>query len=307
MRILLASSIDPQAIDRLSSGHEVIKAFNASEEELISKIAECNVIVFRSGVQITREVISAAGNNLKLIIRAGSGLDNIDMEYVNQNKIPLERIYEPGAWAVAELSFALMLALARKVVWGDKLLREGHWAKNQLKGHLLTGKTLGIIGAGNIGSRTANFGRNWGMQVIGCVEHPSEINGQRFKEQGFDLVDIESVLRNSDFVSIHVPLKESTINLISDDELSLMKDGAYLANLARGGVVDEQALYRHLTREGGLAGAALDVHKQEGEGKISPLAELNNVVLTPHIGAMTIDSQKQIGERVIEIIGTLSN
>ena len=158
---------------------------------------------------------------------------------------------------------------------------------------------LGVIGAGNIGSLVAHMGAAWGMKVLACVEHPSEERNEEFERAGIELTTCEQLLAESDFVSIHVPLKPETRNFIDADSLARMKPGAYLVNMARGGVVDEAALYQALA-EGRLGGAALDVHKAEGEGKISPLAEFKNVILTPHIGASTFDSQKEIGDIILD-------
>jgi D-3-phosphoglycerate dehydrogenase len=304
MKILIASSVDPDAIEKLREQHDVICAFNASEEELQTHIKDRDVLIFRSGVNITAEVMACAPN-LKLLIRAGSGLDNLDVEYVRTRGLKLVRIPEPGAQAVAELAFAMMLALARQVLVADNSLRQGRWVKHELTGYLLSGKVLGIIGTGNIGSTVGQMGAAWSMEVIGCVEHPSPTVAARLREKGIRLTDCQEVVATADFVSIHVPLKDSTRNLIDADMLSRMKPGAFLTNLARGGVVDEEALYKALT-EGQLRGAGLDVHKREGEGKISPLAKLPNVVLTPHIGASTIDTQRQIGRRVIEIVDSFT-
>jgi phosphoglycerate dehydrogenase-like enzyme len=144
------------------------------------------------------------------------------------------------------------------------------------------------------------------MEVIGCVENPSPTRAAELAEKGIRLTNFDEVISTADFVSIHVPLKDSTRQLINADVFSRMKPGAFLINLARGGVVDEQALYEALTEGDRLRGAAVDVHEQEGEGKVSPLAELSNVILTPHIGAMTIDSQREIGRRVIEAVNSFA-
>lgn len=300
MNILIVSPVDPEAIRTMQKRYDVVCAFNASEAELKARIHDREVLIFRSGVQITADVMAAAPN-LRLLIRAGSGVDNIDLDYVRRRGLRLVRIPEPGAKAVAELTFALMLALARHVLRADALTRQGRWAKHELSGYLLTGKTLGIIGAGNIGSRVGQMGAVWGMNVIGCVEHPTAEKAIRLRQKGIRLTDCREVLETSDFVCIHVPLKESTINLIDARALSLMKPSAYLINMSRGGVVDEEAL-REALISGRLRGAALDVHKREGEGQISPLADLPNVILTPHIGAMTVDSQREIGERILQIL-----
>lgn len=300
MKLLIASSIYPGAIEELAANHDVICAFNAGEEKLRSLIVDREVLIFRSGVQITAAVMAAAPE-LKLLLRAGSGIDNIDLDYVAERGLHLIRIPGPGAQAVAEMSFALMLSLARHLRTADQLLRQGHWAKQQLSGFQLKGKVLGIIGAGNIGSQVGRMGAAWGMTVVGCVEHPTAATAERLAEQGIKLVDCHEVFSQADFLSIHVPLKKSTRNLIDADTLGIMKPGAFLINLARGGVVDESALYEALL-SGHLAGAALDVHAAEGEGKISPLAGLPNVMLTPHIGASTIDSQREIGDIMINAI-----
>ena len=300
MKILIASPIFPDAIETLREQHEVVCAFDAKEAALRALIQDCEVLVFRSGVQISAEVMSSAPN-LKLLIRAGSGIDNLDLNYVQAHGLELVRVPEPGAKAVAEMSFAFMLALARDLIKVDRVTREGHWVKHKVTAYLLTGKVLGIVGAGNIGSRTGQLGAAWGMDVLGCVEHPSAAVAARLLEKGVRLTTFDEVVAQADFLSIHVPLKDSTRGLINAGVLSHMKPGAFLVNLARGGVVDEAALYQALT-EGRLRGAALDVHRAEGEGKISPLAGLPNVILTPHIGASTFDTQREIGYRVIAAV-----
>ena len=218
----------------------------------------------------------------------------------------LVRIPEPGAKAVAEMAFALMLALSRNLGQADRLTRRGDWAKHQLIGYLLWGKTLGIVGAGNIGSRVGELGAAWGMRVLGCIEYPSPLKGERLIEKGIRLANLKEVLSSSDYISLHVPLKPSTRYLIGEEALAMMKPEAVLVNLARGGVVDEAALLRALQRKQ-LRAAALDVHESEGPGKISPLAGLPNVLLTPHIGAGTFDSQREIGERIIQIVESWSS
>src|SRR5690606_32074280 len=239
--------------------------------------------------------------NLQLLIRGGSGVDNIDLDYVRTHDIHLVRVPGPGAKAVAEMTFGLMLVLARNILHSDRLLRQGRWTKHEMTGYQLRGKTLGIVGAGNIGSTTGELGVAWGMDVIGCVENPTPVIAERLAQKGIRLVDFEEVLTNADFLSLHVPLKESTHRLIDADALARMKQGAYLINLARGGVVDEAALYQALVTSH-LCGAALDVHEHEGDGMISPLAGLTHVVLTPHIGAGTYDSQSEIGDIIMETV-----
>lgn len=303
MKILIASSIHKSAIEKLQTEHDVVCAFNASEESLISAIADREILIFRSGVKISTEVLKSAPN-LKLLLRAGSGLDNLDLEYVKARNIQLVRIPQPGAKAVAELSFAFMLALSRDLLKADNAWRNGHWIKSEMNGYLLTGKVLGVVGCGNIGSRVGAMGAAWGMNVLGCVRHSNLTNEfiSGMKAKGIKITSFDEVAANADYLTIHVPLDDSTRNLIDQNVLNKMKPGSYLMNLARGGVVNEQALYHALTEGGKLRGAATDVHVAEGEGKISPLAELKNVILTPHIGAQTIDSQKEIGEIILSTV-----
>lgn len=301
MKIFIASPIDPDTLHELEKYHTVICAFDEVPDVLKNRIQGCEVLIFRSGVKITRDVLQAA-SDLQLIIRAGSGIDNIDIDYVYQHQLELVRIPEPGARAVAEMSFAMMLALSRNIFLADSMTKQGHWIKRDIKGYLLEKKTLGIVGAGNIGSKVGQMAADWGMEVIGCVEHPDQQRTDELLAKGVSLRSFNEVISRSDYISIHVPLKDSTRNLINADVLSQMKPGVYLINLARGGVVDEEALLHAMSNGGAVRGAALDVHKQEGEGKVSPLASLPNVILTPHIGAMTVDTQREIGHRIIDTV-----
>jgi D-3-phosphoglycerate dehydrogenase / 2-oxoglutarate reductase len=302
VKILLASSIDPAAIKALEKDHDVVRAFNAPEEQLVELVGDREVVIFRSGVTISAAVLDAAPN-LEFLVRAGSGLDNIDIAHARTRGIRLVRVPGSSAQPVAELTFGLLLSLVRKVALADRLLREGHWPKAQLGGPLLAGKTLGIIGAGRIGSRVGEMAAAWGMRAIGCVDRPTPAVAAALAERGVTLTDCETVIAEADFLCLHMPLDEKTHHFVDARFLSHMKDGSFLVNMARGGVVDEKALYTELTEGDRVLGAALDVHEAEGEGVVSPLAALPNVVLTPHIGAMAWDAQRLIGERVVELIG----
>jgi phosphoglycerate dehydrogenase-like enzyme len=301
MNIVVASAICPEALARLQRDHAVTCAWNFNARDLHNCVSDCEVLVFRSGVEISAELMGRAPK-LQLLVRAGSGLDNLDMAYVHEQKLELVRIPMPGARAVAELTFGVMIMLARQILLADSELRKGHWLKHSLTGYLLKEKTLGIVGAGNIGAMIGEMASQWGMQAIGCVAHPDAAAAERLRRQQIRLATFHEVLAQADFLTLHVPLDQSTCRLIGPEELDCMKPGAYLINMARGGVVDEAALAQALTRSGGLAGAALDVHMQEGEGCLSPLAGLTNVILTPHVGATTIDSQREIGQQIIAAI-----
>jgi phosphoglycerate dehydrogenase-like enzyme len=261
------------------------------------------ILIFRSGVQISASVLEAGAPDLWLLLRAGSGSDNVDLDYVARHGLKLERIPGPGAKAVAELTFSLMLGLARNVLRADRMLRNGVWAKNDLTGYLLAGKTLGIVGAGNIGTQVGQRGAAWGMRVIGCSAEHTPAEARRMQEFGVQMRRFEEVLSESDFVSVHVPLNDNTRNLIDAEAIARMKPGAYLINLARGGVADEVAVHDALV-SGHLAGAGFDVHAKEGSAFHSPLAEFDNVILTPHIGATTYDSQREIGEIICESVAS---
>lgn len=300
MKILLASQIDPGALEILSRRHDVVSGIGAGDAVLGELIRDREVLVFRSGVNISAGLMAAAPD-LRLLIRAGSGLDNIDLAYLRDHGLELCRIPEPGARAVAELAFGMMLTLSRQILVADRLLREGEWAKHRLTGHLLVNKKLGIVGLGNIGTLLGQMGKAWGMQVLGCVEHPSPERAAGYAAKGIEMTDFNAVLSTADYLCLCVPLKTTTSDLVGRKELAIMKPGSFLLNMARGGIVDEIALGEAL-RKGHLAGAALDVHRKEGANQISPLADLPNVVLTPHIGAMTVDSQREIGRRILAIV-----
>ena len=307
MNILIASSISNYAIEKLSEKHDVIFACNAPEEKLISLIYDRDIIISGNGVRISERVMKA-GPNLKFLIHAGSDLDNLDVNYAIKRGLLLKHIPGPGAKAIAELSFAFMLLLSRNLISYDKEWRQGHSAYSELTGYLLRGKVLGVIGAGNIGSLVGQMGSFWGMTVLGTVgeeQNTTEIEADLISKS-IRLTTFEEVVSNADYLSVHVPLMDSTRNLINKKVLKMMKPGSYLINLARSGVVNEKDLLEELTNGSRLRGAAIDVQENESEGEVSPLASLPNVILTPNIGDQTVDSQKEIGELVLEAVELFS-
>ena len=298
MKILLASPIDPAAVERLARAHDVR---GRDDTDLRTAVADREVVVLRSGIQLTGDAIAAA-QDLRLVLRAGSGVDNIDVAEARRCGVRVIRVPGMSAPPVAEFTFALLLSLARKVTLADRLIREGHWPKPALGGPLLRGKALGVVGAGNIGGEVGEMAAAWGMEVLGCVAHPSAALSGRLAGRGIRLCGFDELVALSDFVTLHVPLDDSTYHMVDADVLERMRPGSLLVNMARGGVVDEKALYEALVDRSTVAGAALDVHEAEGEGVLPPLGELPNVVLTPHIGAMALDSQRLIGERVVDLV-----
>ena len=307
MNILITSSISSYTIEKLSEKHDVICAYNVPEEKLISLIPDREVIIFRSGCNISERVMKA-GLSLKFLICAGAGLDSLDVSYAIKRGLLLKHITEPGSKAIAELNFAFMLVLSRNLLYTDREWKQGHWGKTEFTGYLLRGKVLGIIGAAKVSSLVGQMGSFWGMTVL-C----SLTNEQCTKETETDLISkgirlttFEDVVCNADYLSIFVPLMESTRNLINKKVLQMMKPGSYLINLGHGGVVNEKDLLDELTKGARLRGAALDVQENEFEDKISLFASLPNVILTPNISELTVDSQKEIGESVLEAVDLFS-
>lgn len=228
------------------------------------------------------------------------GVDNVDVKAATERGIMVINAPESTSITVAEHSIGLMLALARKISIADRSVKEGKWEKNRFMGIELNGKTLGIIGMGRIGSQVVVRTKAFGMDIL--VYDPY-ISREAAEEMGVTVTDLETLLRESDIVTIHVPLTPETRHLISDDEFKLMKETAFIVNCARGGIIDEDALYRAL-KDGEIAGAALDVFEEEPpEG--SPLLELENVVLTPHIGASTAEAQRDAAIIVANEIKTV--
>ena len=299
MKVLVAAPIHPKAIERLKEeGFEVVYKEYPSEEELVNLIRDVDAIIVRSKPLVTRRVIEAA-EKLKVIGRAGVGIDNIDVEAAKEKGIQILNVPEAPTRSVAELAIGLMLAVARKIAYADRKMREGHWAKKEAMGIELYGKTLGVIGMGRIGrevARIAKYGFN--MKILYYdVSRVPEIE----KELDAKYVDLDTLLSNSDIITIHVPLVKETYHMINEEKLRKVKKGAILINTARGAVVDTNALVKAL-KEGWIAGAGLDVFEEEPLPPDHPLTKLDNVVLTPHIGASTIEAQERAGIKIVEKI-----
>jgi D-3-phosphoglycerate dehydrogenase len=270
-------------------------------EQIKEKISNFNIVIVRSRTTITREMIEKA-DKCKIIARVGVGLDNVDQAAAKEKNIRVINAAEGAMNAVAELVLGFMLTLARQTARGDRAIRNGQWLKNELKGTELRGKYLGIIGLGNIGKRLGRLARGLNMNIIGYDVVP--IDEEFAKEVGLMKADLDTLLQSSDYISIHVPLLDSTYHLINAQKMSTMKKTAKIINTSRGGVVDEDALYEAI-KNGNLGGAALDVFEKE-PAIGNKLAELDNVLLTPHIGAQTKEAQSLaaniIGEKIIQIL-----
>lgn len=304
-KILIADPLSEEGLEilRSVSGVEVVVKDSISADDLIGEIKEYAAIVVRSRTKMTREVIEVA-ENLEVIARGGVGLDNIDLDAAEKAGVQVVNTPEASSASVAEHALGLCFALARNLPRAHTTTAAGKWEKKALKGVELGGKTLGIIGIGRIGRELAKRAIGIGMTVVASdpLVKPEDV-----EPLGIELVGIARVLGESDFVSLHIPLNLETKGLIGASEFEMMKPTAYLVNCARGGVVDEDALYRAL-KEKVIAGAALDVFENEPpEG--SPLLDLDNIALTPHIAASTVDGQRRVGlevaRKVLEALGAV--
>jgi phosphoglycerate dehydrogenase-like enzyme len=300
MKVLIVCPLDAEAMQRLERSHDVHRLVPASPPALLDAVLGRRVLVMRSGVALSSAVIERAGD-LGLVVRAGAGVDNIDLEAARRHDVRVVRLPGISSVAVAELTWALLLAVARRVRESDELVRAGHWPKDRLAGSLLRSKTLGVVGAGRIGTAVAELGRAFGMEVRACTDHSDPVVAGRLRERGVALVSFDEVVAQADALTVHVPLTAHTRHMIDAGVLARMRPGSFLVNTARGGVVDEDALADALAL-GHIAGAALDVHETESEGVVPPLARFPNVVLTPHIGAMAHEAQRAIGDRVVALI-----
>lgn len=252
-----------------------------SEEELVSRLGDAEVVLnIRSTSRFTRGVMRACPK-LKAVSIYGVGYDNVDVGAAQEQGITVMNTPGYSAVAVAELAVSLMLAVARRVVSHDRSVRQGGWARGY--GTQLHGKMLGVLGAGSIGGRMIEVGKALGMHVIAWTFHPSE---ERSRELGVEFLSLDDLLQRSDVVSLHLLGSEEVEGMIGERELSLMKPTAFLVNTARGSIVDEVALVEAL-RSGKIGGAGLDVYETEPLPADHPLRDMENVVLSPHVGAMT--------------------
>ena len=300
--VLICDQVDPLLNKILSeNGLKVSYRPEITAEQVLETISSFNIVIVRSRTTITQEMIARA-DSCKIIARVGVGLDNIDQKAAAAKNIRVINAVEGAMNAVAELVLGLMLSLARQTARGDRAIRNRQWLKKELKGTELRGKYLGIIGLGNIGKRLARLARGLNMNIIGYDVIP--IDAEFSQEVGLMKADLDTLLQSSDYISVHVPLLDSTYHLLNAQKMSLMKDTAKIINTSRGGVVDEDALYDAL-KNGTLGGAALDVFEKE-PAIGTKLAQLDNVILTPHIGAQTKEAQSLaanvIGEKIIQIL-----
>lgn len=301
-RILVTDGMDKRAAERLRRmGHELVEQ-HFEPEELKEQTKNFDVMIVRSATKVRKPIIDAAmeTKQLKLIIRAGVGVDNIDVSYAIENGIQVKNTPNASSASVAELAIGHMFALARYLHISNVTMRNGEWNKKAYKGIELAGKTLGLIGFGRIAKETAKRAHALGMKVI-----YTNRSGAKKGYDEYKYVTIEELLKESDFISLHVPYVKEQGAIIGKKEFEMMKDGVYIVNCARGGVIDESALLDALDA-GKVAAAAIDVFEEEPT-KNERLYTHERVSLTPHIGASTKEAQARIGEEILDIVEEFFN
>ena len=300
--VLICDQVNPILKEILEkNGLKVTYEPEITPEQIVEKIGNFQVVVVRSRTKLSRKLIEKA-DKCKIIARVGVGLDNIDQDAAKEKSIRVINAVEGAITAVAELVIGLMISMAREIPRADREIRNGNWIKKELMGSELKGKYLGIVGLGNIGKRLGRLARALNMNIIGYDVIP--IDDEFSKEVGLMKADLDTLLSSADYVSLHVPLLDSTHHIINAEKLKLMKNTARIINTSRGGVIDEEALYNSL-KEGNIAGAALDVFEAE-PATGNKLTTLPNFVATPHMGAQTKEAQllaaNIIAEKIIQVL-----
>ena len=295
MKVLANDGLEISAINEIKKNGIYIETNHLDKEELIENIKNYDVLVVRSNTKVTSDVLEAgAKGNLKLVIRAGVGIDNIDLDYAKKVGIKVSNTPDASSDSVAELALGHMFSVSRYIAVANYTMRNGQWNKKQYKGSEIAGKILGIIGMGRIGKALAGKAEALGMKII-----YADVLGKQ-DNLAYEFMDLDNLLKVSDYVSLHVPYDNDKGALISSKEISMMKEGAVIINCARGKVVDEEALLEGLN-SGKLAGAGIDVFEQE-PSKNTELINHERVSVTPHIGASTKEAQERIGKEVAAIV-----
>lgn len=300
-KLLIADGMDKKAMQKLiENGFEVVDK-HYEEEELKEQIKNFDGIVVRSATKIRKPIIDIARKGkLKLIIRGGVGLDNIDVEYAEQNGIKVNNTPNASTVSVAEMTLGHIIAISRYINIANVTMRQGKWEKKKYKGVEIYGKTLGLIGFGRIAREVAKRAEAMGMKIA----YYDKL-GEAKEYTRYEFLSLNDLIANSDYVSIHIPFGKNNKPLIGKEQFEIMKDGAYIINCARGGVLDEDELVKALD-SGKVAGAALDVFCNEPSPD-QKLIENDKVSLTPHIAGSTKEAQERIGTEIVEIVKNFFN
>jgi D-3-phosphoglycerate dehydrogenase len=308
MKVLIADKVSPTCAESLrASGLEAEHRTGLNGDDLLRAVADVQGIVVRSDTQITEEVMAAAPH-LRVVARAGAGVDNVDVAAATRRGIVVMNAPGENTISAAEHTMSMILSLARRIPQADRSMRSGKWERGRFMGVELFGKTLGIFGVGKVGREVAARARAFGMEVLGYDPVLSEQVASRV---GVRLVTPEEIFDRADLITLHLPLTESTRHMIGREQLARCRRGVRIVNVARGGVIDEAALCEGL-QSGQVGGAALDVFESEPPSG-SPLIDIDTVVVTPHLGASTREAQEKVASRIAEQVaaylkeGTVAN
>jgi D-3-phosphoglycerate dehydrogenase len=301
MKVLVSDSLSEQGIEILKKEVDVDIKTGMSPEELKAIIGEYDALVVRSQTQVTKEIIAAA-TNLKIIGRAGVGVDNIDVEAATQRGIIVVNAPEGNMISAAEHTIAMMMSMSRNIPQANQSLKSGNWDRKTFTGVEVRNKTLGLVGLGRIGAEVAKRAQGMEMDILAYDPFISE---ERAAELGVTLASVEDIVRKADYISVHTPLTKETRNIIDKTELDMVKPGVRIINCARGGIINEEALAEAVS-SGKVASAAIDVFVNEPPTG-SPLLEQDNIIVTPHLGASTLEAQVNVAVEVAEQIINFKN
>jgi D-3-phosphoglycerate dehydrogenase len=292
-KILICDQLPEVALDtfRADSKYEINLEYDLNQRDLAKNITPYHALIVRSATTVDQSIIDA-GENLKVIGRAGSGLDNIDVAYARKKGIAVYNTPGSNSQAVAELTIGLLLSLSRNLYRASAGLKSGRWEKSMLKGHEISGKTLGLIGFGQIGQKVGMMATGLNMNILVYKTKPV----MRSPGFEFEIVQLKTLLKKSDYVSLHVPLNEQSKNMIGTKELQLMQPHAYIINCSRGGIVNEGDLLQALENDI-ISGAGIDVYDKEPPLDFA-LINHPKTITTPHIGAATVESQERVGQDI---------
>ncbi len=301
MKVLAMETVSEEGLKVVrDAGIDVDSKAGLAEDELVKIIPEYDALIVRSETKVTPKIIEA-GKNLKIVARAGVGVDNVDLPTATKNGVIVVNSPEGNTVAAAEHSFAMLLSMVRQIPQAHSKLKSGVWDKKSFKGVEVLNKTLGVVGLGKIGRRVAAYALGMGMRVIASDPF---VTADYAKSIGIELKTLDDVIKESDFITFHIPKTKETLGMVNKDTIAKMKKGVRIVNVARGGIVNEADLYEALKSKH-VAAAALDVFEKEPCEK-SPLFELDNIVVTPHLGASTVEAQVNVAidvaEQIVEVL-----
>ncbi|KAG8047624.1 hypothetical protein GUJ93_ZPchr0008g11776 [Zizania palustris] len=300
--VLVAEKLSEAGLTVLRQFADVECAYGMSPAELLAKVAQFDALIVRSGTKVTREVLEASRGRLRVVGRAGVGIDNVDLQAATEHGCLVVNAPTANTVAAAEHGIALLASMARNVSQADAALKAGKWQRSKYVGVSLVGKTLAVMGFGKVGSEVARRAKGLGMHVIA---HDPYAPADRARAIGAELVSFDDAITRADFISLHMPLTQATSKVLNDESFGKMKTGVRIINVARGGVIDEDALVRALD-SGKVAQAALDVFTEEPPAKDSKLVLHENVTVTPHLGASTVEAQEGVAIEIAEaVVGAL--